>query len=155
MKIYTRGNNDKMTRREVRYATKWMSALIMSKQMMPNLTVHVVFEQEEGLKGSTECIGDDTKPREFQITIDPHLSRKSQLRTLAHELVHVKQFSMGEMRYTNKYELIKWYKQTLHCEETEYWDLPWEIEAFGREHGMYIRYIDHLTKEKIRFDDGK
>jgi len=151
MKIHTRGNNDKMTRREVRYATKWMSALIMSNQLMPNITVHVVFQTEEGLKGSTECIDSDVKPREFQITIDPNLSRKSQLRTLAHELVHVKQFSCGEMRYTKYTELIKWYKQTLHCEETEYWDLPWEIEAFGREHGMYVRYIDHLAKEKIRF----
>jgi len=119
--------------------------------MMPNITVTVLFEREEGLKGSTEVVGDDIKPREFIVAIDPNLSRKSQLRTLAHELVHVKQFSLGEMRYTKYTELIKWFKQTIHNEETEYWDLPWEIEAFGREHGMYIRYIDHLAKEKIRF----
>lgn len=152
MRVSVRGKNTKIGKDEVKYATEWMAQLILSNKMMRNLFVQVEFTPEYGLKGSTECLDQDYRPREFKICIDPNLSRRNQLLTLAHELVHVKQFAMGEMRYTKYTELIKWNKQTIHNEETEYWDLPWEIEAFGREYGMYIRYVEHRAKEKLYFN---
>ena len=45
------------------------------------------------------------------------------LSTLAHELVHVKQFARGELNEG----LTRW-KNKNH-EKTEYWDQPWEKEA--------------------------
>lgn len=151
MQVKVRGKNEKIKKEEIKYAVKWMASLILSKKMMNNLALQIEFIKEVGLKGSTECIDTDYRPREFKINIDPNLSRRNQLQTIAHELVHVKQFAMGEMRYTKYTELIKWNKQTIHNEETEYWDLPWEIEAFGREFGMYIRYVEHKMKEELRF----
>lgn len=152
MKISVRGKNTKLSRNEARYATDWMARLIMSNKLLNNISIQVEFAPEEGNKGSTECLDEDYRPRDFKIMIDPELSRRNQLTTLAHELVHVKQFAMGEMRYTKDFDLIKWYKQSIHSEKTEYWDLPWEIEAFGREWGMYIRYVGHLDKERIKFE---
>lgn len=151
MKVSIKGKNPKISKEEIRYATRWMASLILSKKMMGNVSVVVDFVSERGLKGSTECLDADYKPRNFKINVDPELSRRNQLLTLAHELVHVKQFAMGEMRYTRYTELIKWHKQTIHNEQTEYWDLPWEIEAFGREFGMYIRYVDHVARDKLKF----
>lgn len=150
MRIHVRGKNKKVSRDEFKYALEWMLSLIMSKKLMCNLNVILEFIEERGLKGSTECADTEYKPRNFKIRIDPNLSRHNQLKTLAHELVHVKQFAMGEMRYTKYREWIKWFKQSIQSEETDYWDLPWEIEAFGREYGMYIRYVEHLAKNKIK-----
>ena len=45
------------------------------------------------------------------------------LSTLAHELVHIKQFARGELNEG----LTRW-KNKNH-EKTEYWDQPWEKEA--------------------------
>ena len=28
----------------------------------------------------------------------------------------------------------------------EYWDHPWEIDAAGRELGLYIRFINHMVE---------
>ena len=152
MKIYFRGKNDKVSREEFRYALKWMSNMLMSNQMIKRLKITVESKQEYGLKGSCQYENYDTRhPREFTICIDPYLSRRNQLVTLAHELVHVKQFAYGEMKDTKYYDMVKWNKQFINHEETDYWDLPWEIEAAGREYGLYRRYVDHLHEERIRF----
>lgn len=46
------------------------------------------------------------------------------LSTLAHEMVHVKQFAKGELDSA----LTQW-KSNKYCENIEYWDQPWEKEA--------------------------
>ena len=46
------------------------------------------------------------------------------LSTLAHEMVHVRQFARGEMDAG----LTRW-KSNKYCDNIEYWDQPWEKEA--------------------------
>lgn len=46
------------------------------------------------------------------------------LKTLAHEMVHVKQFARGELDFG----LTRW-KSNKYCDKIEYWDQPWEKEA--------------------------
>lgn len=65
--------------------------------------------------------------------------RKPILSVLAHEMVHIKQYATGQMRSFGKY--VVWEGQT-YVEETDdqYWDSPWELEAFGRQEGLYMRW---------------
>ena len=53
------------------------------------------------------------------------------LSTLAHEMVHVKQFARGEMDLG----LTRW-KSNNYCDNIEYWDQPWEKEARKLQHKM-------------------
>ena len=46
------------------------------------------------------------------------------LSTLAHEMVHVKQFARNELDSN----MTQW-KSNKYCENIEYWDQPWEKEA--------------------------
>ena len=46
------------------------------------------------------------------------------LSTLAHEMVHVRQFARGELNSS----LTQW-KSNKYCDNIEYWDQPWEKEA--------------------------
>jgi hypothetical protein len=46
------------------------------------------------------------------------------LSTLAHEMVHVRQFAKGELNST----MSQW-KSNKYCDNIEYWDQPWEKEA--------------------------
>lgn len=157
MKVYVRGPNSKVTAEEYKYATEWMSALLMSTQLCNNLKITIAAEEEKGLRGSAEPVMDEYAiegswlPRTFRICINPNLSRRTQLLTLAHELVHVKQYAKGELKDTRYPDVTKWNKQLISDCDTEYWDLPWEIEANGREYGMYRRYCDHLLESKTKF----
>jgi hypothetical protein len=70
--------------------------------------------------------------KEFEIDLKRSLTMREMLTTLAHELVHVKQYVRGEMPES--------------IEQGDYWDRPWEVEAHGRETGLFIRWCE---KERL------
>jgi hypothetical protein len=71
----------------------------------------------------------DLDDGEFEIDIKRTLRLRDMLTTLAHELVHVKQYVKGEMPES--------------ISEGDYWDRPHEIEAHGRETGLFIRWCEN------------
>ena len=107
----------------------------------PRLSKHIVIELE--LKSYFKDHGDceimeynsQRKPREFKIRLRKKKSYKSLIKTLAHELVHVKQFALGEMS-----EFHDRWRDGIDYKDTDYFDLPWEIEARMLEHVLYDKY---------------
>jgi hypothetical protein len=85
---------------------------------------------------------DDYRPKEFTIRVNKNLRIYKQLRTIAHEMVHVKQYATGEMRYMWRPARHTKFNGLLYPESLNYWECPWEIEAFGREVGLYSRWVD-------------
>ena len=80
--------------------------------------------------------------REFELELDSRLTLRTMLETVAHEMVHVKQYARREMNdFAFKEVHYKW-KGKLVPDSTDYWDLPWEIEANGREVGLFIRWCE-------------
>jgi len=70
------------------------------------------------------CMMEDTN-REFTIEVANDLTLKDFITTICHEMVHVKQYARKEMDCYGK----KWKKKTIP-EKTDYYDLPWEKEAY-------------------------
>ena len=66
---------------------------------------------------------------EYQIDLDRSARLKTMLTTLAHELVHVKQYEYGELTQNSE-------------DNIPYWDKPSEIEAYGREVGLFITWVE-------------
>ena len=67
------------------------------------------------------------------------------LRSFAHEMVHVKQFAKSELKDLSKQQsLCKFYGKLYNTDDVNYWDYPWEIEAHGREEGLYVRFVEYL-----------
>ena len=62
------------------------------------------------------------------------------LKTLGHELVHVKQYVTGELNWR---EVGLTYKGVHYDPDNlrEYFELPYEIEAFGRERGLLVSFL--------------
>lgn len=151
MELTYTGKPVRVSLAEYEYATNWIMSRLVSKKLMKNLSIELSLRKIKGLNGQTEDVDCCKRPRDFIVTINPYLSRKSQLSTLAHELVHVKQFATGELKSEVIGTLQKWKDSYIDHSETEYFDLPWEIEAWGREHGLYMRYIKHLHEENKVF----
>lgn len=80
---------------------------------------------------------------EFEIRINSSLNKRSLMETLAHELVHVKQYAKGEMYQNKPSNQIIFQNRTYNLNEMDYWDFPWEIEAHGRETGLFIRWAEN------------
>lgn len=119
---------------------------LMSPQLVKNLDITIQLVKnlsvKEGVYGDCIWEDDDVRPREFIIRADCSLRLRRILETIAHEMVHVKQWAMGEMREMSRpANKTKW-KGQLFETEMEYWDRPWEIEAHGREVGLFIRWAE-------------
>lgn len=153
MRVYLRRNNLVLSRREIKYAVQFMSSLIMSKQLLKHLIVYIEFVESLNDDGDCLWLDDNHCPRKFQIRVSPSLTRKKNLLiVLAHELVHIKQYALNEMRDMIRCPVdsrVKWKKDFINDKKVHYYDLPWEIEARGREYGMYVRYLEHLRTEKV------
>lgn len=66
---------------------------------------------------------------EYEIDIKRSLRMRDMLTTLAHELVHVKQYELGQLDHDAE-------------SQYDYWDKPSEIEAHGRETGLFITWAE-------------
>jgi hypothetical protein len=112
------------------------------KKLMPrmrSLDINIKFTRL-GKEANGYCLRQTD--REFELEIDSRLTLRTMLETVAHEMVHVKQYARREMNdYAFKEVHYKW-KGKLVPDSTDYWDLPWEIEANGREVGLFIRWCE-------------
>jgi hypothetical protein len=99
---------------------------------------------EKGLKKFTIVLN---RKRMNKIAKRPISRLKNVLIDLGHELVHVKQYLNNEIfDYKNgdvRHKGIKFDSSYL-LDEGKYYDSPWEIEAYGREWGLYKMFCTHL-----------
>ena len=126
----------------VKRAAEFYAQELISKKMRENLFKRIKFEYGLDVLGYAQIdeYNDSGKPREFLIEINAGLSAADILKCIAHEMVHVKQYVYGETNET----LTRW-KGSL-ITESDYWTEPWEIEAYGRECGLFTKFA---VKEKL------
>lgn len=87
------------------------------------------FRKSTGWNGAVT----EVETRHLALAIDSGLSTEQTLITLAHEMVHVKQRVKGQLKYfvNRRGTIISTWLGKVH--KTDYYDSPWEIEAFSRE----------------------
>ena len=98
--------------------------------------------EEEGL----------TLPRSFTIRVDNNLPLQTFISTIMHEMVHVKQWCKGEMKWLSRSEKTRW-KGTIISDRREYYNQPWEIEAHGHEEGMMELFREKFPRWALVLHD--
>ena len=151
MYLTTRGKPKTVPIKLCKQAIKWYGKKLLSDRIYNGISVLIEFNNEElGKDYYAFCDWNDTnyRSKEFTITIDPNLSKRTMLLVLAHEMVHVKQYATGEMKDYLKFARTKYRGKVYDDSELDYWDYPWEIEAHGRERGLYLRFMKFLREKK-------
>lgn len=74
----------------------------------------------------------ETNRREFVLEISKNLSLKELVSTICHEMIHVKQYVRKEMDVL-VYDGKQRWKRSYTPDSTDYFDLPWEKEAYRLE----------------------
>ena len=152
MILHVKGSN-KAVRKMVEMASWYYAERLMGKRLMGSLELTVNLKKnllsKEGNEGSAIWDDDGVRPREFTIELDATVKIRNLLITLAHEMVHVKQWAKNEMyEYTNTMGMVRFKGEKIHLGETDYWDYPWEIEAYGKQLGLFVRFCEHMGFEK-------
>ena len=152
MKISIRNATQTVKPDELKQAVRFYADKLIPKVTHGRLNVSIIFDKENKLLGKDRgqtlwdhyLNGDKNK---FIIRLNPKLSRANLLMTLAHEMVHVKQYVTGELYDYKANTKARWHGEVMETEEIDYWVQPWEIEAWGRETGLYIYYKDHHKEQ--------
>lgn len=96
-----------------------------------------------------EWLDNNRQPRKFIIKINtpPTPTLKYIISTLAHEMVHVKQFVKNELidLPSTNFNVSVFKNKKYNLNRIEYYDQPWEIEAFGRERGLTREYLESVN----------
>lgn len=132
------GHPDERFNEYVQRASQFYAEQLFPKQLLRHLVVSVKFNKHLDAYGYTGVEKRNTRgqAREFLIELHPYISGKQILKTLAHEFVHVKHYVYGEL---NEEQTI-WQGESFDSDAVDYYELPWEIEAHGREAGLFTNF---------------
>ena len=98
--------------------------------------------KREGVNGYCDFTDQSYRPREFMIELDIHMDEELYIKTLLHELTHMRQWVDGTLRL--RYGKMCYRKEPV--ESYAYWYQPHEIEARKQEKILYQQYMMDLTK---------
>lgn len=133
-------------RNVIREAALFYGETLMSKRITDNLEIrinlHNQYLKNHGYLGDTmplDC-DDGYRPRVFEINLDRTKRLKTIVFTLGHEFIHVKQFAKGELKDGKRGNKTIFHKIKFDDENISYWDCPWEIEAYGKECGLWQKF---------------
>lgn len=159
MYIKTTGKPSKLDLKLCKDALKFYGRLLLRESTYNKILIKLEFDKE--LSRANEyafCFYEEDLESEYKtfiITIDPQLGKRNMLKALAHEMVHVKQYAKGELKDYVRTNKIKWCGKVILHEKLNYWDTPWEIEAHGREKGLYFRFLDDQELKKYHRKNRK
>ena len=156
MLLHIKGSN-KAFRKLVEHATWFYAEKLMGKRLISGLEITINLKKnllgEEENEGNAIWEDDGYRPKEFTIELDSTAKIRNLLITLAHEMVHIKQWAKDEMyEYMNVAGLVRFKGEKVHMVITDYWDYPWEIEAYGKQLGLFVRFCEHMGFDR---DDMK
>ena len=158
MQISVEGFSKKKTD-EIVEACQFFAKQLMHGKMVNNLTIDI--EKARRLDVMGECIDEDgtRNPRWFTINLRDAKDDEDVIKTLAHEMVHVKQYAKNELSKEIRvakgkgfHMASKWMGKpwVAKSKEDSYWDCPWEIEAYGREVGLYHKWVQHTSAKSAK-----
>jgi len=96
--------------------------------------------KREGVYGWCDYTGESYRPREFLIELDTYMHEELYIKTLLHELVHLRQWVTESLRAKRN----KRYYNSTNVEEFDYEDQPHEIEAREQEEILYSQYMKEV-----------
>jgi hypothetical protein len=128
----------------VKRAALYYAEQLISPKLRENIYLRIKFNSKIGVYGYAEILeyNESRKAREFEIELNPGIGAAEILKTLAHEMTHIKQYAYNETNET----LTRWKGMRVNSDDIDYWEQPWEIEAFGKETCLFSKFA---IKEKL------
>ena len=141
MQIRTKGIPDNVSRSLCKESLRFYANELLGKRLTKNIKVFLVFEELPNIINALCQWSDDNhKCRSFVIIVNKKLNKKTTLISLAHEMVHVKQYARGELKDYLRNNNVKWKNRVFCLDKVEYWSSPWEKEAYKNDKLLYEKF---------------
>jgi len=147
--VFRRRRGGKLGRRErrlVRDLIFFCAEKFIRPDVRRRITVEIVLDgklYETEKNWGIASWENDPRCRNFLIEVDTSKRVSTVFNTIAHEMVHIKQWTNREhWQHKNREEVYRFGDEVVDAKKLDYWDLPWEIEAHGRAYGLVIQWVD-------------
>jgi hypothetical protein len=137
--IYTEGYG--YSKRRCEDVVTWFIAKYFPRHKLEIEILHRGLRRE-GVLGYCDVAGETYRPREFLIELDTYMCEEMYIKTLLHELTHLRQWVTGSLRMRRG--KMCYGKECV--ENYEYWYQPHEIEAREQEETLYIKYLTEKNR---------
>lgn len=121
---------------------------LFGKRLSRNISLLVKFELLN-CNGMVSWVDNNYKPRDFEMLLDPENigSWENLILTLAHEMIHIKQYVRDELFQSLKTpsNVIFWCKKEIAFTALDEFERPWEKEAYNREYEVAQEYWKTLN----------
>jgi hypothetical protein len=147
LKVNISGKADNISNKEIRNAVFFYTKKLLGNSLAKKITLDIVIDKE--LLKNFEMFANispleaDPRPKHYEMEIDAKLSKRQFLISLAHEIIHLKQFAKNQMRDLESKKMTRWMGDYYVEDNINYWRRPWEIEAHKGEKTLYEEYINH------------
>ena len=135
-------------RKDIEAATEESANFYYRQLKIQDFPVNISFKEMPGswLNTINGYVKESSKGK-FELSINNKLDFYQSISTMAHEMIHVKQSTRGDLVTTSKGVLwkgknLKWVPYTFK---------PWEIEAFKREINLTKKYVAFQEYPSIPF----
>lgn len=138
----------KQQRALIEQAAVYYSSILLDKSsadLFINIKLNRDLLTKEGAKADCMLDEDECDYQVFEIRIDSLMNMPAILRSLAHEMVHVTQYYTGRIKDVSS-NSVMWNGKLVNTIGLHYYDLPWEVEAYGKETGLFERFV---TRKKL------
>lgn len=124
------------SKRVCEVVTVWFLNKFLPRHRLDVCIVHRGLKREF-VYGWCDFEDDHKRPRSFLIELDTYMDKEFYIKTLFHELTHLKQWVDGSLRVR--------YGKMCYCKEPvefyDYEDQPHEVEAREQEETLYLEYM--------------
>lgn len=134
---------------ECKAAVQFAANKLFSSKLQDRLQISLWFSTKETADndwfGYCNPERNTFKPREFEIAVDPGLTRYYLLRTIFHEMAHVEQYARGRLKeYVRMSGVIGWEGKHYKDKREERTNTPWEKEARSLELRLYKQFKEYV-----------
>jgi hypothetical protein len=137
MEIKIKGRTDCLSKNETKKLIEYLGIFFLGKKLSNYMYIEVQYKKMNNVYGLCDTIDFEEKnSREFLIFINKDMSRIRTIKTIIHEMVHVRQIARRHYEQYSKYE-YKWMGKKIKMYEDDYELMPWEIEAVSYETPLY------------------
>ena len=147
MKVNISGKAENISNKEIRHAVFFYTKKLLGNSLAKKITLDIIIDKELlknfEMFANISPIEADPRPKHYEMEIDAKLTKKQFLVSLAHEIIHLKQFAKNQMRDLESKKMTRWMGDYYVEDNINYWRRPWEVEAHKGEKILYEEYINH------------
>ena len=137
------------SKRRCENVASWFLSKFLPRHNIGVTVIHRGMKSEDSW-GYCDFVGTSYNPRDFEIELQSYLRPNDYIKTLLHEMVHMRQWVRG----TLKMKSGKMHFKDESVSGIDYMNQPHEVEAFAEENRLYDLYMEEVHGMPARKPDA-